>query len=211
VGGIVAAAQGPDTWFGTGFADVETRTHALVADPSGFSDEDNGGGGSKIRIGRSHSYATGFEPSAGGAFMGVARAEDIEQYLDGVAREYVTDIEEHPLVLHTNVVEGQRTPSPPGDEQFWIAQTTGVERQTIKWRISDDQVVVLMRPDGSAGLAGRIAFSTGLEYYTALAIVVGGVGTVMFIAGIGLLFEAVGPALRGKPRPEPEPPIEIAP
>ncbi len=196
IGGIVAASNGPDRWFGTGFTDVGTRTHALVANPDDISDDDEDDrtdGSSKIRVGRRNSYAAGFEPSGGTVFLGVGPAADVERYLDGVAREYITDIDRSPLQLDTDVVEGTRSPAPPGEEEFWVEQASGVQRQQIKWRIAEDQLLVVMRANGDPNVAGEIAFGSGMEYFMGLAAAVGGVGTVIFIAGIGLAFEAIGP------------------
>lgn len=208
IGGIVAASSGPDRWFGTGFASIETRTHALVADPDDIADDDeddHNNGGSKIRVGRRNSYAAGFEPSGGAVFLGVGPAADVDRYLDGVAREYITDIDWDPLQLDTDVVEGTRSPAPPHEEEFWVAQTSGVERQQLTWRIEDDLLLVVMRENGAPIVAGEIAFSSGLEYFMVLAVAVGGVGTVMFIAGIGLAFEAIGPMFRRRAMSPPRP------
>src|SRR3990170_4281069 len=157
IGGIVAASSGPDRGVGTGFSGVETRTHAPVANPNDISDDedDRTDGGSKIRIGRRISYAAGFEPSGSVVFLGVGPAADVERYLDGVAREYITDINRDPLQLDTAVVEGARSPAPPHEEEFWVEQASGVQRQQIRWRIGDDQLLVVMRANGAPNVSGE--------------------------------------------------------
>lgn len=61
----------------------------------------------------------------GELFIGIGPTADVTAYLDGVARDEVTDYDNGaPDYRRT---PGERSPSPPGDETFWTEQASGID------------------------------------------------------------------------------------
>ena len=107
-------------------------------------------------------------------FVGIARDTDVDEYLGGVERSVVTDIGEDPEYSHRR---GDAPSSPPGDQDFWAASTSGSGEQTLEWEPEDGSwSAVVMNADGSRGVASEL--SIGAELDAALW-----VGIVLLVVG----------------------------
>jgi Domain of unknown function (DUF4389) len=107
-------------------------------------------------------------------FVGIARDTDVEEYLNGVERSVVTDIGKDPEYSHRS---GDAPTSPPGDQGFWVASTSGSGEQTLEWEPEDGSwSAVVMNSDGSRGVASEL--SIGAELDAALW-----VGIVLLVVG----------------------------
>jgi hypothetical protein len=124
-------------------------------------------------------------------FMGIAPADAIEGYLDGVAHDEITewecDVDDIVAVEYTRH-KGTAAPDAPGTEQFWVTSTSGTGQQTLDWTIeSGEWAMVVMNADASSGVSADLRFGalapSGLDTlaWTSLA-----VGLVALIGG-GLL------------------------
>jgi len=155
--------------------DFSTATYAIVSESA---DVDFGGSESAarailgdVRI-RSESDRD--------VFVGIARDSDVEEYLDGVEHDVVTDIEENPEYSDRL---GGAPDSPPGGQDFWVASMSGSGEQTFEWKAEDGSwSAVIMNSDGSRGVASEL--SIGAELDAALW-----VGIVVLV--IGALFAAL--------------------
>ena len=114
-------------------------------------------------------------------FMGIAPADAVAGYLDGVAHDEITewdwiqdDIEY--VVYTTN--EGATAPAAPGTEGFWVASVSGSGELALDWTIeSGEWALVIMNADGSPGVSADVRF---------------GVATLPVLLPIGLASLAVG-------------------
>ena len=95
-------------------------------------------------------------------FIGIAPADAVAGYLDGVAHDEITDwdcrqddiIE---VVYARN--EGATDPAAPGTQGFWVASVSGSGEQTLDWTIeSGEWAVVIMNADGSPGVSADVRF-----------------------------------------------------
>ena len=87
-------------------------------------------------------------------FVGIASEADAESYLGDVRRAVVTDIEDPDYSPRP----GGPPPSPPTEQSFWVASTSGAGEQVLDWDVEDgDWVIVAMSSDGSAGVTMRPA------------------------------------------------------
>ncbi len=126
---------------------------------------------------RVEGVAAGSEP----LFMGIAPADAVAGYLDGVAHDEITswdsmqdDIVE---VVYTRN-EGTTDPAAPETEDFWVASVSGSGEQTLDWTIqSGEWAVVIMNADGSPGVSADVRF---------------GVATLSVLFPIGLASLVVG-------------------
>ena len=86
-------------------------------------------------------------------FVGVARAGDIQTYLQGVPIDLVQELEMSNATLKTVSIPGNRSPKPPGDVSFWLESDEGSGARSVDWTVSaGDWRVVIMNADGSRGL-----------------------------------------------------------
>lgn len=114
-------------------------------------------------------------------FMGIAPADAVARYLDGVAHDEITewdsiqdDIE---YVVYTRN-EGATDPSAPRTEGFWVASVSGSGELALDWTIQDGEwALVIMNEDGSPGVTADVRF---------------GVATLSVLLPIGLASLAVG-------------------
>ncbi|HSK24908.1 MAG TPA: hypothetical protein VK906_17115, partial [Egicoccus sp.] len=120
-------------------------------------------------------------------FAGVAATDDVEAYLDDVAHDRVADLN----FRRTRYVgvAGTRTPAPPTDQTFWLAQADGTGTQTLAWSPeSGEWTVVVMNADGTAGVDVRAdaGVQTALLGPIAIWLLVGslvliGLGTTLIV------------------------------
>ena len=110
-------------------------------------------------------------------FVGIARDTDVDEYLDGVERSVVTDIGEDPEYVHRR---GDAPTSPPGDQDFWAASTSGSGEQTLEWEPEDGSwSAVVMNSDGSRGVASELSIGAELDAALWVGIVVLVVGALL--------------------------------
>ena len=150
--------------------DFSTATYAIVSDRA---DVDFGGSEraarailGDVRI-RSESDRD--------VFVGIARDTDVDDYLNDVERSVVTDIGKDPEYSHR---AGAAPASPPGDQDFWVASTSGSGERTLEWEPKEGSWrAVVMNSDGSRGVASKL--SIGAELDAALW-----TGIVLLIIGV---------------------------
>ena len=95
-------------------------------------------------------------------FMGIAPADAVAGYLDGVAHDEITEWDSFQDDI-TDVVytrnDGATDPAAPGTEGFWVASVTGSGEQTLDWTIERGQwALVIMNADGSPGVSADVRF-----------------------------------------------------
>jgi hypothetical protein len=137
---------------------------------------------------RVEGVATGSET----LFVGIAPADAVAGYLDGVAHDQITDWnffenDAEDVVYTRN--EGVTDPAAPGTEGFWVASVSGSGEQTLDWTIqSGEWVLVVMNADGSPGVSAEVRLGvlapTAL-FPIGLALLVGGL--VALIGGTQLI------------------------
>lgn len=128
----------------------------------------------------------------GDVFVGIARAVDVGRYFEGVDRDVIRDIDNHPFHVTYRRVPGDRTPDAPAAQSFWRAKADGAGRQAVRWRIErGDWVVVIMNADGArpvsvrASAGARLAWLFPLGLVLLIAGAIGAtVGIILLVAGI---------------------------
>jgi hypothetical protein len=116
-------------------------------------------------------------------FVGVAATSDVDRYLGDVSYDTLRDLRDGRAVLVTT--DGGAPATAPSDQTFWVAQATGTDA-TVTWDLEDgDWTIVMMRADGTAGVAADV--STGAE----LPILDAVVAVLFVLAGLFLLAGAL--------------------
>ncbi len=130
-------------------------------------------------------------------FIGLARPEEVERYLAGVAHEQVTDVDLDSFALTTERRPGTDEPATPGSQTFWAASVQGAGPQTLEWDGGYGQwSVVVMNADASPGVDAGVSFGAHIPHLNWIAI--GGAigGGLLALAAVGL----IGLGIRLRPR-----------
>ena len=176
--------------FVTGVAELEAVS---LDGPFGIGDPND----LKIRI----SAAAGEND----AFIGVARAEDVDAWLDGATYERLEDIDFDPFEVSVQRVEGDRLPGNPVEQTFWVASVTGPGRQTLTWEVETGTFrFVLMNGDGAQPLALEGAMGVSVPLIQEAGWVSIGVGIFLVLAAILVIVLAA--TRMGRERPPQGPP-----
>ncbi|UOY00321.1 hypothetical protein [Blastococcus sp. PRF04-17] len=68
----------------------------------------------------------------GELFVGIARLADGTAYLDGVERGVIDDLGFD--TSGTTTLPGDRPSAAPGDQDFWVASSSGTGAQSVSWK-----------------------------------------------------------------------------
>ena len=129
-------------------------------------------------------------------FVGIAPDTDVAKYLNDVERSVVTDIGKDPEYVHRR---GGAPASPPGEQDFWAASTSGPGEQTLEWEPEDGSwSAVVMNSDGSRGVASELSIGAELDSALWVGIAVLLVGALL--AALAALAITAG-ARRGRAAP----------
>ena len=107
-------------------------------------------------------------------FVGIASESDAESYLGDVRRAVVTDIDDPDYSPRP----GGPPASPPAEQTFWVASTSGAGDQVLDWDVQDgDWLVVLMNTDGSPGVTADLRIGAEVDplIWIAVGLIVAGV------------------------------------
>jgi hypothetical protein len=117
-------------------------------------------------------------------FVGIGPSGDVDGYLAGVKHSVVSDF----WKANVEAVGGGLPPrGPPGQQDFWVASSSGHGEQSLVWDPSDGSwKVVVMNADGRPGI--DVAADLGAKLPALLWIAIGLlVGGAIFLVGGGLL------------------------
>jgi hypothetical protein len=111
-------------------------------------------------------------------FIGIARAADVSGYLGNVKRAIVSGNYEPRDATES----GTGAPAtPPSEQRFWAASTSGSGQHTLTWKLRDGHwVAVVMNADGSRDVAAHLRI--GGEFPG-----LGWIGLGVLLAGLLLL------------------------
>jgi len=118
-------------------------------------------------------------------FMGVAEQADMENYLDNVTYDEITDFDlrwrlDFDKVRYVNH-PGASLPSNPTSQSIWTVSTVGTGSKTLEWQIeAGNNSIVLMNDDGSKGVDLDMIFKVKIPSIV-------GYGLGLLISGILLL------------------------
>ena len=183
-GAGVLAFTGSDGAISSGEHELSTPTSALVSEVATID------GAKEIAsvLGRPEATLSASSSDDGKkVFVGVGRTADVDRYLRGVSIDRVTDLDVKPYDLRTERQGGGATATPPADERFWVAQSSGADAE-LDWKIRDGSYrVVLMNADGSSGVATDGSLELDVPYLTSIALAALLGGFAALAAGIALM------------------------
>ena len=119
-------------------------------------------------------------------FVGIGPDSAVDQYLQGVAHSEIDDVDGDRAVYRQRT--GGSDIVAPGDQDFWSASTSGVGTQELLWESSSGRwSAVLMNADGSPGVAADVNVGVKAGFLLPLALILGGIGTLLTVLAIGLI------------------------
>ena len=206
--GLIAyATQRTDGFFQTGEVRLASPTYAITSDRVDLESEpgeadwlvDRGALGTvRLRIDPGRPKTP--------IFAGIGPTADVANFLEGVARDAIRDIELSPDRVLYRRVPGEAAPEPPGEQSFWVAQLTTDTADELTWEVeSGDWTVVLMNADASRGVDVDARLGIKVDWLlpaliglliAGLVLLAGGTALVIF-GGRGLARRAS----RSRPRP----------
>jgi hypothetical protein len=140
-------------------------------------------------LGNVRAEVTAADPSTA-IFVGVAPATEGAAYLGGVARSVINDL--GTTAKNERFVPGAPPAGLPGDQNFWVAQSSGKGTQQLDWTPArGDWMFVVMNADGSAGVAMAARIGATVPALGGLAWGVLGGGLLLVIIGVLLLVLAI--------------------
>jgi hypothetical protein len=140
--------------------------------------------------------ATATNPIAG-VFIGVGQQTAVDNYLAGVGREVVTNWANGDTETRLEPGSARGPQTAPGDAAIWTAQVSGHGTQTLSWRPESGQwEVVVMNPDGAAGVSVIADAGATIPDLAWLAVILFVIGGVLLAAAIALVVVPVVRASR---------------
>ena len=125
-------------------------------------------------------------------FVGIARTNDVEDYLQGVSHTTLTDVDTSPFEAQYDNHAGNNRPVAPADSQIWVASEHGSGKQTLNWEIKDGSYsVVVMNADGSAGVDADISTGADIPFLDDIGWSAVGSGSFVLLIGIALLVAGI--------------------
>ena len=121
-------------------------------------------------------------------FVGIASERDADAYLGSVRRAVVTHVSDPDYSPRP----GRAPSSPPGRQIFWVASVTGAGSQVLDWDVDDgDWVIVVMNPDGSAGVTTDLRIGAELDLliwiaigFVVVGLLIGGGAAALIYVGV---------------------------
>jgi hypothetical protein len=139
--------------------ELATPTYAIVSENADLEDE-----GAEQAIDTLFGTVRIRSESEGPVFVGIARADDVAGYLDGVEHDVISDLDAEGDPDYTRR-PGAGTPGPPGDEAFWIESTAGAGERVVEWNPEEgDWRVVVMNADASRGVSAEMSIGAELDW-----------------------------------------------
>lgn len=121
-------------------------------------------------------------------FIGIAPKADIDQYLDGVMRSEIANLQYFPFRVEYREIPGTTVLTPPAEQVFWAESASGAGTQEIQWRVAPgDWGVVVMNADASPNVTVDLQTAARSDLVAPIATLIIAIGAVLLIFGIGMI------------------------
>jgi Domain of unknown function (DUF4389) len=178
----------------TGATAYSTNTYALV------SDSYRTGAAGDVVVARDMLGTVRVRTqSARPVFVGIGPAAAVESYLAGVRREVATRFDAARSDFRLR--QGGAPAVPPTSKRFWVAQSVGSGVRTLHWSPSNgDYRIVVMNPNGSAGVNAELAIGARFPHLLWIGIgLLGGSALLLVLGGAGLYAAVRSPGRASTP------------
>ena len=174
-----------DGYFTSDRRQLESSTYAITSQDIDLRIDEIDWAPDEI-LGKVRIQVEGQEP----VFVGIGRDSDVERYLGGVVHDQLVDFDGGDPEFERYA--GGAAPTPPGEQNFWVAESEGSVKQTLDWDAEFGRwTVVVMNVNGSRGVDVEADAGVKLDWaiWAGLGMLVVGllmsVGAVLVILLIG--------------------------
>ena len=146
-------------------------------------------------------------PDGTAVFIGIGPSDDVEAYLDGVARSRVIGLGDRRDEITYRHIDDGAPAATPGEQSFWVRSATTADQQSITWEVEQgDWSLVIMNADGSAGVAANTEFGAKIPILLGIGIglAIGGLLLGGLAAGLLVIAFARGAETRADHQPSTE-------
>src|SRR5918995_5847644 len=150
VGGIAVLAAyafgRDDGYFNSDRKQLETATYAITTEDIDLGVDEVDWAPDEI-LGNVRVQVDGEKP----LFVGIGSDDDVDRYLGDVAHDELIDFDgdDPEFDLH----EGRARPTPPGEQDFWVAESEGSGEQALTWDAEFGRwTAVVMNADAARGI-----------------------------------------------------------
>jgi hypothetical protein len=173
-----AVGRDDDGYFNSDRKQIDSATYAVTTEDIDLGVDEADWAPDKI-LGNVRVQVEGDEP----VFVGIGSDDDVDRYLGDVAHDELIDFhgDEAELDLH----EGRAPRTPPGEQDFWVAESVGSGEQSLTWDAEFGRwTVVVMNSDAGRGI--DVEVDAGVKLSWALW-----AGLGMFVVGLLMTVGAV--------------------
>ncbi|MDV7136574.1 DUF4389 domain-containing protein [Williamsia muralis] len=166
----------------------ETASSALVSNDIDIFDSANRPDALGFdSLGRITLKATASSPGSP-VFIGIGPTDEVNQYLRNVAHTRIDEVTYDPFRVKYDEVPGDRTATPPAQEQLWSGSIAGSGTQELSWDLQDGSwTAVVMNADASPGVAVELQPGVHFDFLGPLAVTVLAIAAVFLLIGIPLI------------------------
>ncbi len=151
VGGIAVLAafafgRDDDGYFNSNRHRLESTTYAITSGDIDLGVDEVDWAPNKI-LGNLRVQVDGEKP----VFVGIGSDDDVDRYLGDVAHDELTGFDGDDPEFDTH--EGRAPPTPPGDQDFWVAESEGSGEQALTWDAESGRwTAVVMNADAARSI-----------------------------------------------------------
>jgi len=122
------------------------------------------------------------------AFLGIGPSDEVSRYLAGVEYDEVTDFGWMWHQVKYRHLDGRAPSSPPGEQDFWVAQEEGSGTLTLEWDIEDGNwTAVIMNGDATSAVSAGVSLGARFDILLPIGIGMTVGGVVLLVIGILLI------------------------
>jgi hypothetical protein len=183
VGGIAVLAafafgRDDDGYFNSDRQRLESATYAIITEDIDLGVDEADWAPDKI-LGNVRVQVEGERP----VFVGIGSDDDVDRYLGDVARDELIGFDGDNPEFDPH--EGRAPGTPPGDQDFWVAESEGSGEQALTWDAEFGRwTAVVMNADASRGI--DVEADAGIKLDWAIW-----AGLGMFVVGLLMTVGAV--------------------
>jgi hypothetical protein len=183
IGGIAVLAayalgRDDDGYFNSDRQQLESATYAITTEDIDLGADEVDWAPDKI-LGEVRVQVAGKKP----VFVGIGSDDDVDRYLGDVARDELIDFDGDDPEFDRH--EGRAPETPPGDQDFWVAESEGSGQQALTWDAEFGRwTAVVMNADAARGI--DVEADAGIKLGWAIW-----AGLGMFVVGLLMTVGAV--------------------
>lgn len=119
-------------------------------------------------------------------FVGIARTDDVEAYLDGAPHSVVDEIDGRSIRYRQEL--GDATVTAPTELDIWVVSSAGADEQETTWEARGGRwSVVVMNADGTPGVTADVEAGARSDAVTPIAVTLIVLGGLTFLGSVALI------------------------